>query len=135
MSGEVGVLNVGAGDIKLSFDPSNPAEVIRAKRMVKDMLRRGYALLVGVGTGDDGRPIYQRALDFDEERCEYIIADFDPEIAAETDRKEREDGGEKVAAAAPSGNEGGAKGKAKRGQKRVPAASAPAVAVAHSAGG
>lgn len=39
MNGEVGVLNVGAGDTKLSFDPSNQADRIRAARIVKDMSR------------------------------------------------------------------------------------------------
>ena len=32
--GEVGILNVGAGDIRLSFDPANEAERIRAARIV-----------------------------------------------------------------------------------------------------
>lgn len=76
MNGTVGVLNVGAGDTKLSFDKSNPAERIRAARIVKDMLRRGYALLIEVER--DGRKVFTRATDFDEEVCEYIIADFDP---------------------------------------------------------
>ena len=46
--GQIGVLNVGAGDTKLSFDKNNPAEMIRSARIVTDMLRRGYALLVEV---------------------------------------------------------------------------------------
>ena len=83
MTGTVGILNVGAGDTKLSFDPKNPAERIRAARIVRDMLRRGYALLVEVAPGE-----YQRATDFDEARCEYIIADFDPVTAAEADAAE-----------------------------------------------
>ena len=32
MTGDVGILNVGAGDVKLSFDTRNPAERIRAAR-------------------------------------------------------------------------------------------------------
>lgn len=74
--GAVAVLNVGAGDIRLSFDPTNMAERIRAKRIVQDMLRGGYALLVEVEK--DGVKAFQRALSFDEERCEYIVADYDP---------------------------------------------------------
>lgn len=86
MAGQVGILNVGAGDTKLVFDPSNPADCIRAARVVKDMIRRGYALLVDTGKRDAGdRPIYARAKDFDETKFEYIIADFDPLIAAEED--------------------------------------------------
>ncbi len=86
--GDVRVLNVGAGDIKLLFDKSNPAERIRAARIVTDMLRRGFALLVEVGRGDDGRPIYQRAHAFDEEKCEYIIADYDPLVGQRADADE-----------------------------------------------
>lgn len=79
-NGSLGILNVGAGDIKLSFDPANPSERIRAARIVTDMLRRGYALLVAVPDGDGGT-IYTRATDFDEATCEYLIADFDPMAA------------------------------------------------------
>ncbi|MEO8391171.1 hypothetical protein [Polaromonas sp.] len=39
-AGSVGILNVGDGDTKLSFDPKNPAERIRAARIVRDMIRR-----------------------------------------------------------------------------------------------
>jgi hypothetical protein len=133
-TGTVGILNVGAGDTKLSFDPNNPAERIRAARIVKDMLRRGYALLVEVER--DGVKKYERALDFDESVCEYVIADFDPVVAAEQDSKESTDGTEDrqaethdpkaTAEAAP---------KIKRGRKRVAAESARAVAVARTAGG
>jgi hypothetical protein len=84
MQGEVGVLNVGLGDTKLSFDKSDPAERIRAARIVRDMLRRGYALLVEVEPGK-----FQRAKDFDDETCEYIVADFDPVQAEAADRAER----------------------------------------------
>ena len=38
--GSVAVLNVGAGDLKLSFDPKNPAELKKAAGIVKDMLAR-----------------------------------------------------------------------------------------------
>lgn len=41
MMGSVAILNVSAGDTKLTFDKSNPSETIRAARIVKDMLRRG----------------------------------------------------------------------------------------------
>ena len=46
MNGTVQILNVAAGDIELRFDPANMGERIRASRIVTDMLRRGYALLV-----------------------------------------------------------------------------------------
>lgn len=83
MAGELGILNVGAGDTKLSFDPKNPAECIRAARIVKDMLKRGYALLVQKQDGT-----YTRVLEFDDKTYEYIIADFDPIEAAAHDSTE-----------------------------------------------
>jgi len=87
-TGSVGVLNVGAGDTKLTFDKSNPIERARAARIVKDMLRRGYVLFIQI---DDGAK-YQRVLEFNEEQCEYIIADIDPEIAVPEQRKGLDDG-------------------------------------------
>lgn len=153
--GEVAVLNVGAGDTKLSFDKGNPAECIRSARIVKDMLRRGYALLVEVER--DGKKAFERATDFREDICEYIIADFDPVIAEEADawgdsnrlanreqiklkEKDRgqgstvEEGHQDIEAASPDG--AGAGGKKGRGRKRgVPASGTRAVAVARSAGG
>lgn len=81
-AGTVGILNVGAGDTKLSFDPRNPAERIRAARIVRDMLRRGYALLVEVER--DGVKRFERATDFLEDTCEYVIADFDPMAAVDS---------------------------------------------------
>lgn len=134
MSGSVGILNVGAGDTKLVFDRTNPAECIRAARIVKDMIRRGYALLIEVEKNAKGEPIYKRATDFDENTSEYIIADFDPVTAAEADAKEAQDEADQEATApAASGAAQGRKGRPKL--RRVDAAKTRAVAVAHSAGG
>jgi len=125
MSGEVGILNVGAGDVKLTFDKSNPAECIRAARIVKDMLRRGYALLVEV-EGKDGKKAYQRVQDFDENVYEYIVADFDPITAEQADREEAGEQ-EKDTAQAPRVGAGR--------RRRLKATDTKAVAVARSAGG
>jgi hypothetical protein len=70
--GTVAVLNVGEGDLTLTFDKSKPAERERAKKIITDMLARGYAILVQVGE-HDGEPVYQRAKGFDPETCEYLI--------------------------------------------------------------
>lgn len=137
--GTVGILNVGAGDTKLSFDKSNPAERIRAARIVKDMLRRGYALLVE--TVVDGEKKFTRALDFDEEVCEYIIADFDPVAAAQTDATEERTSGKEEQGEAPAGTAGAgdppqpAKRRGRPPTKRVKADEARAVSVARTAGG
>lgn len=111
MSGELGILNVGAGDTKLTFDKKKPAEMERAKRAVEDMLKRGYAILVQVGTRK-GKPLYQRAEGFDSETAEYIIVGAPDDVEKETRRKTK---------------------KAK--PRRIPAAKTKAVAVARSAGG
>lgn len=70
--GYVGILNVGSGDTKISFDPNNPEDRARAAVIVKDMLRRGYTILVEVER--DGQKVFERALDFHDDTCEYIIS-------------------------------------------------------------
>lgn len=126
-TGSVAILNVGSGDTKLSFDKSNPAECIRAARIVRDMLRRGYALLVDVGGG-----VFQRAHDFDENTCEYIIADFDPLVTEAEDKREQ------TQTSQPSPAQGDAAIPKRRGRPKkvaIPADRARAVAVGRSAGG
>lgn len=78
-AGEVGILNVGAGDTKFSFDPARPEERERAAKVVDDMLKRGYAILVSAGERD-GKPLYFRAEAFDPNTCEYIIAGAPEEL-------------------------------------------------------
>ncbi len=144
-SGTIGILNVGTGDTKLSFDPKNLAERIRAARIVTDMLRRGYALLVEIDDGKGGK-VFTRATAFREDVCEYVIADFDPIQAQKIDDAEEAPGHEETLppegrASGASGTEGaapGGKAKGKRGRpagRTVPAASARAIAVAPTAGG
>lgn len=74
MIGELCILNVGDGDTKLTFDPAKPDEAKRAAMIVKDMIRRGFAILIEAGKDADGGPLYRRAYDFDEKTAEYIIA-------------------------------------------------------------
>lgn len=64
--GGLDVLNCNLGDLKLSFDPANPVEMDRAKRAVRDMLRRGYVIFVQV----DGK--LHRVKQFDEPRIDKI---------------------------------------------------------------
>lgn len=139
-SGSVGILNVGAGDTKLSFDPANPAERIRAARIVKDMLRRGYALMVEVER--DGVKSFERAYDFDEGRCEYLIADLDTDAARAADRLEvraLEDAAEGDETLIGAGKpEPAAEPEPKRGRgrpKKIAAEGTRAVALSRSAGG
>lgn len=123
--GELGILNVGAGDTKLTFDKSNPVERERAAKIVTDMLRRGYAILVQVGD-HNGEPTYCRARAFDPDTCEYVIAggqDESIDIGAIGKASGLGDG---VPLPAPK----------KRGRPRkIPAERTHAVAVARTAGG
>jgi hypothetical protein len=109
------ILNVGEGDTKLSFDPDKPVERERAARIVTDMLRRGYAILIQIGE-KDGEAIYRRAKRFDPKSCEYII-----EGLSEAEEEE-------IASFMAGGQK-------KRTYRRVPAASTPAIAVARTARG
>lgn len=113
-TGYVGILNVGAGDTKLTFDPERPDDRERAAQVVTDMLRRGYAIFVEVGT-QDGKLLYQRAETFDPETCEYIIVGTPHADESTTEKKERR------ASGAP--------------RQRVKAETTRATAVARSAGG
>lgn len=138
--GTVGILNVGDGDTKLSFDPKNPVERIRAARVVRDMLRRGYALLVEVER--DGVKQFERATDFREDTCEYVIADFDHTVDAEAPRIELKDQTHASKHRETETNEAaGAVAQAaprKRGRpakRAIPADSTRAISVAPIAGG
>jgi hypothetical protein len=114
--GTLSVLNVGAGDLKFSFDPAKPGEVEKAKRTVEDMLRRGYTLLVEV-VG-----VLHKAKGFDPARCEYVIVDEPDEPAAVGTAIDAD------AAVIPAAK--------KRGRPRsIPASAAKATAIAPTAGG
>ena len=67
--GSLSVLNVGKGDVEITFDKDDPLEIERAKRIIQDMLRRGYSLFIEV----DGKlkPVKK----FDPAREVYKIAD------------------------------------------------------------
>ena len=131
MAGSVGILNVGAGDTKLTFDPKKPDEVKRSARIVADMIKRGFVLLIEVGQ-KDGEPIYRRAKAFDESTCEYIIAGTidDESTTTEQSHDEKPTGAppRKGKAAQPAKRD-------RRGNTRIPAASTSAVAVSRTAGG
>lgn len=68
-AGCLSVLNVGAGDLKFTFDKGNPIDTDRAKRVICDMLARGYIIFVETGDG------LRRATGFDPELEVYILSD------------------------------------------------------------
>lgn len=118
--GTVGILNVAAGDTKLTFDPKDPEESKRSATIVEDMIRRGFVLLIEVGRDDKG-PTYRRAHAFDPETHEYIIAGPPQETLVNVE----------TTPAAPRRST--RRGKAQ--STRVPASKTTAVAVARTAGG
>lgn len=67
-TGSLSVLNVGAGDIEVTFNQHSPTERAKAIKMLTDMQARGYAILVRDAEGN-----YQRAVEFDAARGRYII--------------------------------------------------------------
>lgn len=121
--GEIGILNVGAGDAKLTFDPAKPEDRKRAAKVVADMLKRGYALMVQVGESG-GEPVYQRAHGFDESRCEYIVMGLPEDEVLKISGARAEE--ETVTPPTP---------KMKPRKVRVPAEKTRAVSIGRSAGG
>ena len=115
------ILNVGEGDTKITFDKDKPEERERACRIVVDMLRRGFALLVAAGERD-GRPLYFRATTFDPETAEYIVAGLPEDEPAPVLKAEERPAPRRRGRPPGSG-------------KRLPAETTRAVAVARSAGG
>lgn len=132
--GTLSILNTYEGDVEIKFDKDNPGEAIRAGRIITDMLRRGYALLVQLEDGS-----YQRAIDFDAKIGSYIIADFDPSYRlTKPDQGEEKDAEEQEAGEVEGQEESQP---AKRGRKArlikrsLPIGTTNAVAIARSAGG
>ncbi len=69
------VLNVGSGHLQFRYDKSKPEETEKAKKVITDMLKRGYMIFAMV----DGEQ--KRVREFDAEKEEYILEE--PEIIPE----------------------------------------------------
>jgi len=123
MTGTLAILNVSAGDTKLSFDPKNKGDLKRARETVTDMLKRGFCILVEAGRDERG-PLYRRVQKFDPKTDEYIIAGTPEEKPV----------ARSVPSGAPPPAPRGRKGR-KEARVRVPAAKSTAVAVAPTSGG
>lgn len=83
MNGFLDVLNVGAGHLTFRFDKNRDEEKAKAKKVITDMLKRGYMIFVL----DGGEQKRVRA--FDEAHEEYILEEPDviPEAPEVTDQK------------------------------------------------
>lgn len=122
MAGSLSCLNVSGGDITIEFDHENAAEAIRAKRMITDMLKRGYALLIETSDGT-----YTRCKKFLPDVGKYIVADFD-------NKPETKDEDAKIET--PEKNVGKIETRGRKSKtKEIPMATAKARAVAPSSGG
>ena len=76
------ILNTGRGHIEMSFDNKDQIELTRAKRIITDMLRRGYVLFLE-SPGKGKKKTLTRVQSFDATKGVYLIADL--EEAAEID--------------------------------------------------
>lgn len=81
--GGLDILNTGAGHIEIRFD-NKPEEIDRAKKIIEDMLRRGYSLFV---EGEDRKLV--RVESFDAGRGLYIVENTDPVMAKDEEAKKR----------------------------------------------
>ena len=82
--GSVEVLNCGAGHLTFSFNSDDAMEVERARRVVTDMLRRGYALFV------ESKGKTHKVKKFDEKTDAYLIADG-PLYPGESDQRDNDE--------------------------------------------
>jgi hypothetical protein len=139
MMGELSLLNVGTGDTKIRFEEdASEEDKINNAKLLKDMIRRGYAILVEVGKDDKG-PLYRRAYDYDGETHEYIVAGL-PEDVAEGTIQEEQNAPAKERKADSLGRVAGKGPRSRKSRgpyatKRVKATGAKAVAVPRTAGG
>jgi len=118
--GTLSILNCGAGDVRLCFDPAKPVEMEHAKAVVQDMIRRGYILMIEIEPGQ-----WRRCKGFDPERYEYIVLDTPSDFGPIADTAEPEP--EKIVVQNID---------KRRGRPRkIPAGSVKAVSVAPTGGG
>lgn len=69
-SGVLDVLQIGRGHLRMTIEEGNAVDVERAKRVLEDMMRRGYAIFV-----EDPDGTTHRVKRFDPKRFVYVIDD------------------------------------------------------------
>lgn len=106
--GMLEVLSVGKGDIKLTVGGDDPDEIAKAKRVIDEMLRKGYGIFVETDAG------LRRVKKFNAKRMTYVIA----EVADE-----------------PADTPAPAQRGRKKAEKEVPVAGSRATAIGRTAGG
>lgn len=113
--GVLEVLSIGKGDLKLMVDVDHPEDVEKARKLIEEMLRKGYSIYVET----DGGP--KRVKKFNPKRMVYIISEI----------VEEQTGGETAARTKTAAG----KGRGKIVERQVPVAGSRATAVGRTAGG
>lgn len=117
-NGMLDVLNVGTGHLTFRFDKGHEDEVEKAKKVIADMLKRGYMIFVKV----DGEQKRVRA--FDPLHEEYIVEE--PEVIPEP---------EQIAAPAVPQRRGRGRPPGSKNAARVPMRRTVATGIGPTAGG
>ena len=91
--GVFGILSIGRGDIKMNVDPTNKADVAKAKRDIANMMKAGYGIFVEVE--ENGETKLARVKRFDPAHMTYVISELaepdpEPTKAPRTPRRTRE---------------------------------------------
>lgn len=105
------VLSIGKGDLKLTVGGDDPEDTEKARRLIEEMLRKGYSIFVETDQG------MKRVKRFNPKRMTYVITEL-------TDEAE-----------APAPAEKPAKKRRGRRTSSVPVAGSRATAVGRTAGG
>lgn len=124
MTATLAIPSVGEGHIEVKFDNKDVAETLRAERIVEDMLKRGYIIIVETAPGE-----WERATSFDPKTNCYVLAD------GPSDQERDYDANSPTSTGLKSETTTKSKAKAKGRSRRVPAKSANAVGVSKTAGG
>lgn len=78
LEGCLDILSVGRGHLKLTFAEGDDVEIEKAKRVIEDMIKRGFAIFVE--TEDGGTKRVKR---FNKKNFTYIIDDTIDTVSAE----------------------------------------------------
>jgi hypothetical protein len=99
--GELAILSVGRGDLKITFRPdATQEEKDQARELVEKLMREGYSILVQQADGS-----YVRASGFDAETTSYIVGNREAPAKKKRGRprKVAADGAKAVAVARSAG--------------------------------
>lgn len=109
------VLNCGAGHIEIDFTKDDPNSVTEAKKIIQDMIKRGYTVVIET---EDRQT--RRVEAFDPEHSHYIVS-AGPTVIEPADE--------------PAGAEAATPPKKKPKKEKVPMTKARATGIGRTAGG